>query len=167
MKHHTKKGTPMSLPLSILLDKAAKRGHELKSLVHGVRIMGTDVVASDTWTGLYLCKSGARGFGREELGVAKLMPADKGCWRVCVERSATEPEEAAKQAQDMLALAVKIGYLTTMAEEVAVVEAKAEEAPAPEPVEEVVVAPKEGGRRKKGKVKLTVEDALSAAIEEL
>lgn len=174
MKYHTKRGVPMSAAMSIVLDKAVQKGHELKSLVHGVRIMGTDVVCSDTWNGLYLCRTKTSGFAREEHGVAKLKPADQGCWRVCVDGYATDPEGAAEQAKDIMALAAKKGYLTTLVEDE---QAEVVEEPKAEPVAEepkAAASPKKrAGRRKKGKGKPKAEDkqpdldALDAAIADL
>jgi hypothetical protein len=175
-KFHTKRGVPMSAAMSLVLEKAQAQGYELKSLVHGVRIMGTDVVCSDTWNGLYLCRTKTSGFVREDLGVAQLKPADQGCWRVCVDSYATDPEGAAQQVKNIAALAAKKGYLVGLFEdEQAEVEAPAEEVvevAAPEEPK-VAASPKERAmRRKKGKAKPKVEDeakfdALDAAIANL
>ena len=148
----------MSAPNSAVLDMAVAKGFETKPLVYGVRIVGTDIVCSDTpWKGLYLCKSNDfTEADRCSLGQAKLMPADKGCWRVAVESLATDAEEAKAQAEDMLRLAAKKGYGEKLAEGLAEVEEVAAEATAEEAIEaspeepSAEASPKSrAGRRKK------------------
>lgn len=174
MKHHTKNGTPMSAPMSLILDAAIAKGFETKALKYGVRIVGTDCVCSDYWNGVYLCKTKTSGFTREELGVAKLKPTDQGCWGVCVDRYATDPEGAAEQAKDIVNLAAKKGYLVSLAEDFGIdleAEAPAEEAQAEQPTEDVAEAKttespqKRVGRRKKGKAKVEDAPAIEPVLE--
>jgi hypothetical protein len=182
MKHHTKNGTPMSAPMALILDAAIAKGFETKALKYGVRIMGTDCVCSDYWNGVYLCKTKTSGFTREELGVAKLKPTDQGCWGVCVDRYATDPEGAAEQAKDIVALAAKKGYLANLAEDFGIsldaqeavteevaVEATPEEVAAEPAAEEpkATESPKKrtAGRRKKGKGKKAKAEDNAPATE--
>lgn len=173
MQHFTSRGVPMSGAMSIILNKAVAKGFELKSLVHGVRIKGTDVVCSDTWRGLYLCKTKKSGFVREELGCAKLQPTDQDCWGSVVESYLTDAEGAAMQAKDIMALANKKGYLLPLADGEVIEAAPVEEVIEAAPVEEVkaVESPKKRSkrRRKKGKVEAEADkvSALDAAIAEL
>jgi hypothetical protein len=179
VNYHTKNGVPMSKPLAMILKRCEEAGHEIKPLALGVRIKGTDVVASDSWKGLYLCKSGGRGLSRTENGSATLRPADKGQWCVSVASLATDDEGARLQAKDMMALCKAAGYFLPQfesAEEVVAEEVVAEEVVAEEVVaEEVVVASAQevepednGGRRKKGKKgKAKAKDAVDSLDEAL
>lgn len=155
MKYHTKKGVPMSQPLNEVLALCESNGLELRPLALGVRIVGTDVVASDAWKGLYLCKSGGRGLQRMEHEGAVLRPADKGQWCASLPQMATDAEEAKVQAAALLHLASKAGYFLP--------ELKVEKKPS---VQEAT--PKEGakgkGRRKKAKSEAQL---LDEAIKEL
>lgn len=108
---HTSKGAPLSAPLAIIVNAAIALGYEVKALALGVRIMQTDIVASDSWRGLYLCKSSGRGLARAEHNGATLRPADKGQWCTCVERCATDATEAQAQALAICQLAIKAGYV--------------------------------------------------------
>lgn len=160
MKYHTKNGQPMSEPLNIVLGLCEGQGLELKPLALGVRIMGTDVVASDSWRGLYLCKSSGRGLGRAEDGVASLRPADKGQWCVSLGTMATDEADAKLQAAMLLRLAKKAGYfLPELPEEAAPVEPSAKDSAARE-------VTKGKGRRKKGNAAKEAA-ALDAALSDL
>lgn len=177
MAHFTKNGVPMSAPLAHILDNCIANGFVLKPLAYGVRIMGTDVVASDHWRGLYLCKSSGRGLDRLEADGAFLMPADKSQWRACVQRMANEGDESMAQAKALLGIAKRAGYfLPDFAEasdeaesSVADSEVPVEAEPASEPEVEVSDEPKPESKRQrrkksKGKGKSEQADALDDAL---
>lgn len=108
---HTNKGAPLSAPLRAIVNACIALGLETKSLALGVRIIGTDAVASDVWCGLYLCKSGGRGLQRAEHNGAMLTPADKGQWCARVASCATDETMAMAQAHAIVAMAVRAGYV--------------------------------------------------------
>jgi hypothetical protein len=147
MMYHTKKGVPLSNPLCEVLALCESNGMELKPLALGVRIVGTDVVASDNWNGLYLCKSGGRGLERKEYEGAVLRPADKGQWCVSLPNMAKEPEEAKVQAAALLTLASQAGYFLP--------ELKVEKKPSAEEA-----TPKEGAKGKGRRKKAQLDEAL-------
>jgi hypothetical protein len=108
-----KKGAVVSKVGSLILEQAEAKGLELKPLVFGVRIKGTDVVVSDHWRGLYLCKSGGKGLERKNEGDVSLQPADKDQWKVSVQVLAND-DTAEAQAAAMIQMAQSVGYLTML-----------------------------------------------------
>jgi len=110
MNYVTKDNKPMSQLASALCAKAEAAGLELKPLVHGQRIMGTDVVVTDSHGGgLYLCISKSTPFKVSNEGDVLLKAADQGCWIVTV-RNTVKDAEAVALVEGCFKLAKKAGY---------------------------------------------------------